>query len=246
MKNFMRLLKTIPLALVFLLLFSCDQMFVTKDEIAAGLKSALEYGVKHALNTLGRQDGFFVDQAVKIGLPRDAANFVVQAGNIPGLGIVIKEIEKELVLAINRAAEASIKEVVPIVIDAVKTMTIQDASTILYSSNNRAATDYLHSKTYNNLCNVCASVITSALSRKIVGNVSAQDTWSRLISQYNNVVNTVPSLNLDPIETDLALYTTQKTLDGVFLKIGDEETKIRTDASARVDALLQKVFGLLD
>jgi len=239
----MKLLKKIPLFLSFFLLFSCDEFPITEADNAAGLKSALEFGSKYALNSLGSKDGFYLDMAVKIGLPQDAADLVKAGKGIPFLGDAIDKIEKELILALNRAAEASIEGVIPIVVNSIKEMTIQDATSILFSSNQTAATNYLHGKTYEPLTGVCYSVIDETLSRNIVGS-SAQDLWKRLTGYYNDVAFLVPTLK--PIETDLALYTTQKALDGVFLKISDEEVKIRTDVSARVTDLLRKVFGQLD
>ena len=229
------------------LFIGCENPFLSQSEIAEGLKSALEVGSDFALKTLGKEDGFLADQAVKIGLPADAANFVTQAASIPFVGNVVKELEKEFVLAINRAAEASIKEVIPIVLDAITTMSIQDANAILFSDNHYAATDYLHSKTYDRLSETCISVIQETLNRNIVGNASAQSIWEKLMTQYNNVVsNPIITLPLEPIETNLSSYTTHKALDGVFLKVGDTEQNIRTDVNARINDLLRKVFGQLD
>jgi len=236
-------LKKLPFLLAFLLLFSCDKF--NGDETAAALKEALTVGAQYALTTLGAQDGFYMDMAVKIGLPQDVAKIVKQISAVPGFNIIIKEIEDQLILAINRAAEVSIEEVIPIVIDAITSMSIQEASTILFSDNNVAATDYLKAKTYDPLCGVCRSVIEDALNKKIVANTSAQDVWGNF-TKYYNMASLVPGVKLDPVETNLSVYTTQKALDGVFVKIGDEEVKIRTDVNARVTDLLKRVFGRLD
>jgi len=241
----MKMLKKLPLFLSFLFLFSCDEFPLTDAEIAAGLKSALEFGSKYALKTLGAEDGFYKDIAVKIGLPEDVAIVITQISKVPGFGIAIKEIEDQLILTINRAAEASIEEVIPIVVTAIKEITIQDAKTILFSSNNYAATDYLRGKTYDPLCGVCSSVIGGALNKKIVLNTSAQDVWKSFTDLYNTV-SQIPLVNLSPVETDLTEYTTRKALDGVFVKVGDEEEKIRTDINARTTDLLRRVFGQLD
>jgi len=241
----MKIIKKLPFFLAFFLLFSCDEFRLTDDEIAAGLISALEVGSDYALTTLGCTDGFYKDVAVKIGLPQDVANIIKQIYAIPGGANLIGDIEQQLILTMNRAAEASIKEVIPIVLTAIKEMSIQDARTILFSSNNIAATEYLRGKTYVPLCGVCSSVIEGALNTKIVLNTSAQDVWKKFTDCYNTVA-AIPFVKLDPIETNLAQYTTQKTLDGVFVKVGNEEIKIRTNASARVNDLLKRVFGQLD
>ena len=241
----MKIMKKLPLFLIFCLLFSCDNFQLSDEEIAAGLKSALEVGSKYALNTLGSEDGFYRDLAVKIGLPEDVAKAVKEISKAPLLSPTIKKIETDLLLTINRAAEASIEDVIPIVVNAITDMTVQDANSILFSSNNIAATDYLRKKTYNPLCDVCHSVIAGALNKEIVFNTSAQDVWKNFTECYNTAA-TISFLHLEPVTTDLATYTTQKALDGVFVKVGDEEVKIRTDVNARVNDLLRKVFGQLD
>jgi hypothetical protein len=235
----MKVLKKLPFFLAFFLLFSCDEM-LNRDETVAGLKEALTVGSQYALKTLGAQDGFYLDMAVKIGLPQDAANLVNAASSIP----MVKEIADQLVLAMNRAAEASIEEVIPVVAKAIVDMSIQEASTILFSSNEKAATDYLRAKTYTPLCGICQSVIEPVMRQNIVGT-SALDLWKNLTGYYN-IVASLPFVTLEPIETNLVLYATQKALDGVFVKVGDEEVKIRTDVNARVSDLLRRVFGQLD
>ena len=248
----MKTIKTLLLLCSFMLL-GCEEGFLSQNEIALGLKSALEEGSKYALHTLGEKNGFYEDVAVKIGLPENAAKFVTFVASTPLVGDLlkgtVKELEGELVLAINRAAEVAIEEVIPIVGKSITEMTIQDAKGILFDANQYAATDYLKKKTYEPLCIACSSVISGALNKKIVANASAQDVWGNFTTAYNqvsNIISNIPFLHLDPLESDLSLYTTQKALDGVFRKVGDEELKIRTDVSARTNGLLRRVFGMLD
>ena len=254
MKNLIpKILQTAKTSLLLLscLFVGCEDIFLSQAEIARGLKSALEVGSEFALKTLGKEDGFLLDQAVKIGLPADAAKFVKLVADTPLVGALVgeavKKIEEEFVLAINRAAEASIKEVIPIVLDAITTMTIQDANAILFSDNHYAATDYLHLKTYDRLCDACMSVIEKTLKKNLVGNLSAQSVWEKLMTQYNVVANMhFPGISLEQIDPDLSRYTTHKALDGVFLKVGDTEQDIRTNVNARINDILRKVFGQLD
>ena len=239
------MMKKLLFLLAFLMLFSCDKIpenllsgKVTEAENAAGLKEALNVGAKFALNKLGAQDGFFRDEAVKILLPEDAANLVRAAQNIPVINTLVNKAAEDFIFAMNRAAEASITEVIPVVAKAITDMSIQDAGNILFSSDHLAATHYLHSKTYTPLCGICQSVIEDVLDRNIVGQ-STLKAWETL----TGFCNQVPGIN---IETNLAEYATRKTLDGVFLKVGGEEEKIRTDVNARVTDLLRRVFGQLN
>ena len=239
------MMKKLLFLLAFLMLFSCDKIpenllsgKVTEAENAAGLKEALNVGAKFALNKLGAQDGFYKDLAVKIFLPEDAAKFVEAVQNIPVVNTAVNKAVEDFIFAVNRAAEASITEVIPVVTKAITDMSIQDASKILFSSDHLAATHYLHSKTYTPLCGICQSVIEDVLDRNAFGKLALQS-WETITSYCNYA----PGIN---IETNFPRYATQKTLDGVFLKVGGEEEKIRTDVNARISDLLRRVFGQLD
>jgi hypothetical protein len=83
------------------------------------------------------------------------------------------------------------------------------------------------------------------MKKDLIGRISAQDVWKNFTDCYNTVA-AIPFVDLDPVKTDLATYATEKALDGVFVKVGDEEVKIRTDVNARVSDLLRRVFGQLD
>jgi len=74
-----------------------------------------------------------------------------------------------------------------------------------------------------------------------VANVSASKAWNSLTSRYNEVANLVPGWN--KVNVDLDEYVTAKALNGLFLKIAEQEKEIRTDPVARVNDILQRVFG---
>ncbi len=78
-----------------------------------------------------------------------------------------------------------------------------------------------------------------------MAGVSAQETWSTLTGQYNTIANSVVGqlAGLEPVDTDLGEWVTTKALDGLFVKIADEEKAIREDPLARVTDLLRRVFG---
>ena len=170
--------------------------------------------------------------------------------NIPGL----KSKEDELVKGINRAAENAASTAGPIFIDAITDITIEDGYNILFGGDNTAATTYLKNKTELTLFNEYEPKIDVALQAVKVGNTSIVDEYEDFVLQYNNILNTnlgvgtVGSLmGVNTIATaDLSTYSTQKGLDGLFLKISEEEADIRSDPLARVSEILQKVFGQLD
>jgi hypothetical protein len=71
-------------------------------------------------------------------------------------------------------------------------------------------------------------------------SVGAQSAWGTLTGNYNTVA---PFLGQPQVNTDLADYTTNKALDGLFVLVAEEEGKIREDPMHRVSEILQQVFG---
>lgn len=209
---------------------------LTNSEIISGLKEALIEGAVSSSKTLNATDGYFKDKAVKILLPPEANVIIENIQKVPGIG---QSTIDDLVLKINRAAEDAASEAKPIFVDAIKSMTIQDGMTILKGSNT-AATNYLKSKTYNKLVSTFSPKINTSLNKKLVGNVSAGGAWTKVTSLYNKVA---PFIGKPKVTTDLGAYVTKKALNGLFLKVGDEEKKIRANPYAYVSDIIKKVFG---
>ena len=123
-------------------------------------------------------------------------------------------------------------------------MTIQDGFTILRGEKD-AATQYLKKSTYDQLLNLYKPKINNSLDKKFVAEISANQTWETLTTQWNKVANSVVGqvAGFEAVDIKLDTYLTQKALDGLFLKLANEEEKIRTDPLARVTNLLKRVFG---
>lgn len=213
---------------------------LTETEIARGLKEALRVGTDSAANRLATTNGYFRDELVKILLPPEADIIVKNANRIPGGQKLIDDV----VLGINRAAEDAAKEAGPVFYKAITAMTITDAMNILKGGNN-AATEYFKSKTYQSLFDLYSPKIKSSISKDLVAGYSAGDTWNTMTSNYNQVANSFVGqlAELKPVDVELETYLTQKALDGLFLKLANEEQKIRTDPMARVTDILKRVFG---
>jgi hypothetical protein len=170
--------------------------------------------------------------------------------NIPGL----KTKEDALVAGINHAAENAAGTATPIFLSAINGITIEEASNILFGGNEHAATNYLEARTSVSLFTAYEPKIDNALQSLTIGSNSVVDEYEAFVLQYNAVLNTnvgigtIGSLmNLQTVSvTDLSAHATQKGLDGLFLKIAEEEEDIRRDPLARVSALLEKIFGALD
>jgi hypothetical protein len=216
------------------------QQPLTEADIANGLKEALNQGISNGVNELIKLDGYFGNQAIKLLLPPEAQkvqDLIVK--NIPQGQKLIDE----AVLKMNRAAEDAANEAKPIFVDAITSMTISDAKSILFGDEN-AATNYLKEKTLQQLTQAYSPKINASLSK-----VGATQAWQAITNPYNKLANSPAGALVgvrQPINSDLGAYTTQKALDGLFWRIAQEEQKIRSTPLARTTALLQRVFGELD
>ncbi len=216
---------------------------LTQTEIISGLKEALIVGTNKSAAMLGTTDGYYKDELVKILLPPEANVIVKNISKIPGGDKLVEDV----LLSINRAAEDAVSEAKPIFVNSIKSMTITDAVGILKGEDN-AATQYLHKTTYNQLTELYKPKIKASVEKKLVGNVSTAQSWDLLTGKWNEVANSVIGkvAGFKPVEIKLDEYLTQKALDGLFLKIEDQEKLIREDPVARVNELLRRVFGSLD
>ncbi|MCD4769821.1 MAG: DUF4197 domain-containing protein [Bacteroidales bacterium] len=216
---------------------------LTESEVAEGLKEALITGARNSASILGAENGYFGDEMIKILLPEEAHVIVDNISRLPGG----EKLMQDVVLSINRAAEDAAREVAPIFVGSIKQMTIGDAFGILKGEDD-AATQYLHRTTYNELFNLYSPKIQTSVSKPLIGDISAQDSWDALTGGWNKVANSIAGkiAGFEPVETNLSEYLTNKALDGMFIKVAEEEYKIRTKISARISPLLQKVFGSLD
>lgn len=202
---------------------------IGNDEIASGLRQALNLGIDKQVSKLTQADGFFKNELVKIVLP-DELKKVDKTLRDVGLGSLADEGLKVL----NRAAEDAVKEATPIFVDAVKNITFADAKNILLGNDN-AATQYLTGRTETALYAKFNPVIKKSFSK-----VGADQIWSNLITRYNALPLTAD------VNPDLTDYVTTQALKGVYTMIAVEEKDIRTNFSSRTTDLLKKVFALQD
>lgn len=216
---------------------------LTEADVAKGLKEALVIGSKNASSVLSTVDGYYGDPLVKIPLPEEASVIIDNLGRIPGG----EKMVEDLVLRINRAAEDAASEAAPIFINSIKQLTINDAFAILNGADN-AATQYLSRTTRTDLYNLYKPKISQSTGKELVGGVSTRESWDALTGKWNQFANSVVGRmgGFEAVNTDLDDYLTNRALDGMFLKVQNEEKKIRTNVSARVTPILEKVFGSLD
>lgn len=201
----------------------------TKVEIGQGLKQALEIGISEGAERLSQVDGYYASM-YKILLPEEAEKVVNKLAMVPGF----QDLEQDLILKINRAAEDAAKSAKPIFVDAIRGMTFQDATNILMGPNN-AATTYLHDKTNDHLYDAFKPVITESLNK-----FGVLDLWSDAINAHNKL----PFVK--KVNPDMADHITNKALTGLFSMVEKEEIAIRKNPAKRVTDLLKRVFKMQD
>jgi len=201
---------------------------LTQRDALAGLKAALERGSRTAVAELGRTDGFFGNPQVKIPLPESLERTEKLARR---LGFS-NEVD-ELVVAMNRAAEAAVPEARKLLLDSVKKMTVQDAKGIL-TGGDTAGTAYFRRTADKTLHDRFLPIVSTATEK--VG----------VAQRYKEFARPAAALGLLKTEhADLDEYVTQKALEGLYFMLGEEEKKIRKDPVGTGSAILRKVFGAL-
>ena len=198
---------------------------LSKEEVAKGLREALVVGVDKAIQSASAKDGFYTNKAIRIPFPAEAEKMKTTLEKAV-MQSQITAFEK----SINSAAELAAKEVFVIFVDAVTTMSIKDAFAIL-KGDNTAATSYLRKQTNRQLY---AKI--KPIAGKAIQQVEVTKYWNPLVKSYNAIPFT------KAVNPDLEDYVTQKTIDGLFVLIANQEKEIRNNPKARTSALLQKVF----
>jgi hypothetical protein len=192
----------------------------------AGLKQALDIGAKNAVKAVSKVDGYLGNDAIKILLPEN----VQRMADIAAKMGFQRQVDN-LITSMNRAAEAAAPKAAGLFVQAIKEMTIEDARGILQGGQT-SATEFFKKKTSRELYDQFRPVISTSMDK--VGVAKAYKDMTEPLKM-------VPFLKGE--SADLDHYVTGKALDGLFLMIGEEEKKIRTNPAARVTDLLKTVFG---
>lgn len=201
---------------------------LTNSEASGGLKEALTQGVGKAVSTLGAADGFFGNKEVKIPLPKYLKK-VEKGMKLMGMG----KQSDELVLKMNRAAEAAVPEAKALLVDSIKQMSLADAKAILTGPQD-AATQYFKRTT------------SKQMGEKFLPIVQKATEKVQLAETYNKYAEMGSKFGVIKSEdAKIEQYVTNKALDGVYLMIAKEEAAIRKDPLGQASSLLKKVFGAI-
>ena len=216
----------LPLLFSLLLPLSAQAADVSGAEASSGLKETLTRGAELAVDQLGKPNGFMGDARVKIPLP-DSIRKAEKMMRTLGAG----KYADELVETMNRAAELAVVEAKPILVNAVKNMSFDDARGILTGGED-AATQYFK------------RVTTTDLTAKFLPVVKDATAKVQLADKYNQYAGKAAKMGLlDEKDANLDQYVTKKALDGLFLMVAEQEKAIRKDPISTGSALLKKIFG---
>jgi hypothetical protein len=223
-----------PLLFLFITLSAFDtspkqQIIVSPLEISSALKEALVQGTTKSVAQLSAVNGFFGNPLVKISFPPQAQK---AEGTLRKLGE--NQLCDNIILSLNRAAEDAAVQAAPIFIGAIKQMTLNDVMNILLGAPD-AATQYFKRTTTADLTARFRPVIQVSLDK-----VGA----TKFYADGAKIYNKVPFVS--KINPDLVDYATQKSIDGLFIEIAQEELNIRQNIGARPSPLMQKVFLFAD
>jgi hypothetical protein len=202
---------------------------LTNAEVVSGLKEALQVGIKNSVNLTSVADGFLNNASIRLPFPEDAMK-VKQKALDWGLTSQVEKFETTL----NHAAEEATKEALPIFINAITNMSLQDGFTILKGGNG-AATKFLKDNTTTQLVEAFSPKVKDAIAK-----VKLTEYWNPIITKYNTAMKVSGGEKINP---DLNAYVTEKAIKGLFFMVEQEENKIRQNPAARVTDLLAKVFG---
>ncbi len=201
---------------------------LTEKDASGGLKEALTQGAGKAVEQLGRPDGFLGNAKVKIPLPESLGK---AEKLMRGLGM--GKYADELVVAMNRAAEAAVPEAKTLLVKSIKQMSVQDAKGILTGGDD-AATQYFRRTTSADLAAKFKPIVRQSIAKV------------KLAEKYDQFAGKAAKFGLVKKEDEhLDDYVTAKALDGLYLMIAQEEKAIRQDPVGAAGSLAQKVFGAL-
>lgn len=199
---------------------------LSDSTIVSGLKEALQVGAGNTIDLTGRVDGYLKNEAIRILLP-DSLRTVEQGLRVAGFGPQVDE----FVVSMNRAAERAAPQAREIFTGAITRMSFDDARKIL-AGGDAAATEYFRGSTTDRLTAAFAPIVGKSMNE--VG----------VTRQYQELVGRVRSIPFARVEAlDLDRYVVDKSLDGLFQVLAEQERQIRTDPAARTTSLLKQVFG---
>jgi hypothetical protein len=214
---------------------TADLSSLSTEQLTGGVKGALEKGLRAAVDALGKTNGFLTNMAVRIQMPEKMRTVETTLRKLHQDALV-----DEFETAMNRAAEKAVPAGTEVLLNSLKQMSVEDAAGLLTSKSQTAITDYFRRTSTNELATKFLPIVQEATSQT---GVTA--TYKNLMAKANSTLGGFSSFLPKSSAFDVDEYVTNKSLDGLFTMIGDEEKRIRENPQARTTELLQKVFGAI-
>lgn len=202
---------------------------LSEADAAAGIRAALDNGISHAVGIVGKTNGFWNDDLIRIPLPSKLAQVQSTLRSFGASGLL-----DDLALQLNRGAEKAAPVAKDIFVDAVSSLSIQDAIGIVRGADT-AATEYLQGKTSTRLAQAFSPIMETALS---------QTGALQILNQADRQLSSVGVGGLGASASrELITHGVDYGLSGVFHYIAQEEKLIRANPAKRTSEILRRVFG---
>lgn len=203
------------------------EVALSNEDIVNALKQALDKGADYAVDELGKEGGFLNNPNVRIPMPK----------KLESVEKILRKVGQdkyadEFEMTMNNAAEQAVPLTLNVLKSAIQQLTVQDARSILDGDVN-AATNYLKRIGSDDLRQQIAPIVQDATAKTGVTKVYK--------TMYDKMGFAGKYIDLEDYDVDR--YVTDKTMDGLFVKIAEEEKKIRENPQERTTELLKQVFG---
>jgi len=196
------------------------------DPDAQAVRQALTQAVDVAVSQLGRTDGYWSNPQVRIPLPEELRHLEKTLRRV-GLERYVVEFDESL----NRAAEEAVPAAKPVLVAAIRELSLRDAVDIVRGGDD-AATRYFRYHSDAVLRERLQPIVAQAMSR-----VQVAAAYKRLMKKSAFLDKAA-----EPGHLDLDAYVTRETVNGLYLLMAEEERRIRRDPLARSTELLKSVF----
>jgi Zn-dependent protease with chaperone function len=200
---------------------------LAEKEVRQGLQQALSQGFQSAIRTLGKQDGFFKDELVKVVMPKQMGQ-LERAARLFGQGKYVDD----FVLQMNRAAEAAVPATADVLAQAVASLTIEDAKAIVGGARPDAATQFFARTAGDQLRQKVLPIVRDATAK-----TGATAAYKDLLKKAGFAAKALAG------DFDVDSYVTENALTGLYVKMADEEKRIRANPAGQASDLLKRVFG---
>ncbi|MCG8392456.1 MAG: DUF4197 domain-containing protein [Pseudomonadales bacterium] len=197
-----------------------DAGYDTDSRLAAGIKEALKTGTDRAGAQLSREGAFNLSLPASV---QPVADTLRQFG----FGSYVDQVET----AMNRGAEQAVAAATPVFKQAISQMSVNDALGIVQGGQT-AATDYFRTQTESTLRQRYQPIVEDNLRK-----TGFYDQYQSLLAVYDKLPLT------DKPDLDLENYVIDNSMDELYTRIGEQETRIRQDPLGQGSALIGAVFG---